>query len=51
MLRARMATPLPGAQWAGITTRLAECLLDTGAVDAVLTMAPDANDEWRPKPV
>ena len=51
MLRARMATPLPGAQWTGITTRLAERLLETGAVDAVLTMAPDANDKWRPKPV
>jgi len=22
-----------------------------GAVEVVLTMAPDANDKWRPKPV
>ena len=51
MLRARMATPAKGAQWTGITTGLAARLLDTGAVDAVLTMAPDANDKWRPKPV
>jgi coenzyme F420 hydrogenase subunit beta len=51
MLRARMATPASGAQWTGITTGLAARLLETGAVDAVLTMAPDANDKWRPKPV
>ncbi len=51
MLRASLAKPLPGAQWTGITTRLAERLLETGAVDAVLAMAPDANDRWRPVPV
>ena len=51
MLRARLAAPSPGAQWTGITTRLAERLLETGAVDAVLTMAPDPADKWRPKPV
>ena len=51
MLRARMAAPALGAQWTGITTALAARLLETGAVDAVLTMAPDADDKWRPKPV
>lgn len=51
MLRARMATPAKGAQWTGITTRLAERLLETSAIDAVLTMAPDPEDKWRPKPV
>ena len=51
MLRARMAAPAKGAQWTGITTGLAARLLETDAVDAVLTMAPDANDKWRPKPV
>ncbi len=51
MLRARMATPAKGAQWTGITTRLAERLLETGAIDAVLTMAPDPEDKWRPRPV
>ncbi|WP_439597044.1 Coenzyme F420 hydrogenase/dehydrogenase, beta subunit C-terminal domain [Falsiroseomonas sp.] len=51
MLRARLAQPLPGAQWTGITTRLAEKLLKAGAVDAVLTMAPDPEDKWRPVPV
>jgi len=51
MLRARLAAPRPGAQWTGITTRLAEKLLQAGAVDAVLTMAPDPDDKWRPVPV
>ena len=51
MRRARLAAPLPGAQWTGITTRIAERLLETGAVDAVLTMAPDPHDKWRPIPV
>ena len=51
MLRAKLARPLAGAQWTGITTRIAERLLETGAVDAVLTMAPDADDPWRPVPV
>jgi coenzyme F420 hydrogenase subunit beta len=51
MLRARLANPAPGAQWTGITTRIAQRLLETGAVDAVLTMAPDPNDVWRPVPV
>ena len=51
MHRARLKAPLPGAQWTGITTRLGERLLETGAVDAVLTMAPDPDDRWRPVPV
>lgn len=51
MVRARLAQPKPGAQWTGITTRIGERLLETGAVDAVLTMAPDPNDSWRPVPV
>ena len=51
MVRAKLAKPLPGAQWTGITSRLGERLLETGAVDAVLTMAPDPQDRWRPVPV
>jgi len=51
MLRARLAAPRPGAQWTGITTTIAERLLATGAVDAVLTMAPDPADRWKPMPV
>src|SRR3954452_6138641 len=51
MLRAAMVNPLPGAQWTGITTRIGQRLLETGTVDAVLTMAADPNDRWRPVPV
>lgn len=51
MLRASLKAPLPGAQWTGITTRIAARLLETGAVDAVLTMAPDPTDHWKPVPV
>ncbi len=51
MKRASLAQPSPGAQWTGITTRIAERLLETGAVEAVLTMAPDPDDKWRPVPV
>jgi coenzyme F420 hydrogenase subunit beta len=51
MVRASLKPSLPGAQWTGITTRIGELLLQTGAVDAVLTMAPDPHDQWRPMPV
>jgi coenzyme F420 hydrogenase subunit beta len=51
MVRAKLKAPAPGAQWTGITTRIGERLLQTGTVDAVLTMAPDPNDKWRPMPV
>jgi coenzyme F420 hydrogenase subunit beta len=51
MLRAKLKQPLEGAQWTGITSRLAQRLLEEGAVDAVLTMAPDPEDRWKPMPV
>ncbi len=51
MVRASLTPPKPDAQWTGITTRIAEKLLEAGAVDAVLTMAPDAQDRWKPVPV
>jgi coenzyme F420 hydrogenase subunit beta len=51
MLRARLDPARPGAQWTGIATRLAERLLETGVVTAVLTMAPDPADRWKPVPV
>ena len=51
MLRARLTPAAPGAQWSGITTRVAERLLETGAVTAILTMAADPADRWRPVPV
>lgn len=51
MVRAALTEPRPGAQWTGITTRIAERLLETGVVDAVLTMAPHPDDAWKPVPV
>ncbi|MBI5128753.1 MAG: Coenzyme F420 hydrogenase/dehydrogenase, beta subunit C-terminal domain [Rhodopseudomonas palustris] len=51
MLQAAMKQPRENAQWTGITTRIGERLLETGAVDAVLTMAQDPADKWKPMPV
>lgn len=51
ILSARLDPPLGGAQWTGITTRLAEVLLEKGLVDAVIAMAADPKDRWRPRPV
>ena len=51
MVRASLAPPREGAQWTGIATRIGERLLESGAVDAVLTMAPDPDDKWKPVPV
>ena len=51
LLSARLKQPLAGAQWTGITTRLAERLLENKQVDAVIAMAPDPQDRWRPMPV
>ncbi|MEJ6389837.1 Coenzyme F420 hydrogenase/dehydrogenase, beta subunit C-terminal domain [Gymnodinialimonas sp. 2307UL20-7] len=51
MQRARMAVPAEGAQWTGITTELAAELLRSGAVTAVLAVAPDPDDRWKPMPV
>ena len=51
MHRARLRNPLPGAQWTGITSRIGERLLESGGVDAVLAMAADPEDRWKPRPV
>ena len=51
MFRARLKTPLKGAQWTGIITRLCEVLLEQGVVDAVITMSSDPDDRWKPIPV
>jgi coenzyme F420 hydrogenase subunit beta len=53
MLRASLvpSRSAEGAQWTGITTRIGERLLETGAVDAVLAVAPDPEDRWKPVPV
>ncbi|WP_300036732.1 Coenzyme F420 hydrogenase/dehydrogenase, beta subunit C-terminal domain [uncultured Roseobacter sp.] len=50
MHRARLTPATEGAQWTGITTALGAQLLTDGAVEAVLTMVPDAHDRWRPVP-
>ncbi len=51
MYTAQLKTPLANAQWTGITTRLAERLLEEQLVDAVITVAPHPDDSWRPQPV
>jgi coenzyme F420 hydrogenase subunit beta len=51
MHRARLDPPAAGAQWTGLTTALAARLLETRAVDAVLTVAPDHDDRWAPRAV
>jgi coenzyme F420 hydrogenase subunit beta len=51
MVRASLKAPREGAQWSGITTRIGERLLESGAVDAVLAMASDPDDRWRPMPM
>ncbi len=51
IVKASLNPPAPGAQWTGITTRIAERLLETAAVDAILTMKPDPEDRWRPVPM
>lgn len=51
MHQAALIHPRKDAQWTGITTRIAERLLETGRVDAVLTMTADPGDRWKPKPV
>ena len=51
MARASMVKPREGAQWTGIATTIAQRLLETNAIDAVLTMAPDPQDKWRPMAV
>jgi coenzyme F420 hydrogenase subunit beta len=51
MHRASLKNPSPGAQWTGITTRIGERLLETQAVDAILTMTQDPNDSWKPLPI
>ena len=51
MVRARRAAPADGAQWTGITTRVAERLLETGCVDGVIATAARDDDRWAPRPV
>jgi coenzyme F420 hydrogenase subunit beta len=51
MLRARLEPRRDGAQWTGIATRIGERLLESGRVEAVLTVVADPADRWRPVPV
>jgi coenzyme F420 hydrogenase subunit beta len=51
MVRARLRRPADGAQWSGITTRVAERLLETGRVDGVIATAAQPDDRWAPRPV
>jgi coenzyme F420 hydrogenase subunit beta len=51
MLRARLEPRSEGAQWTGIATRLGERLLESGRVEAVLTVVADPADRWRPVPM
>jgi len=51
MVRASLKPAKTDAQWTGIATRIGERLLETKAVDAVLAVAPDAADRWKPVPV
>ncbi len=51
MYKAALRAPAPGAQWTGLTTRLAQKLLETGQVDAILGIGPHPEDSWRPQPV
>jgi coenzyme F420 hydrogenase subunit beta len=51
MLRAKLEPRSEGAQWTGIATRLGERLLESGRVEAVLTVVADPADRWRPVPV
>lgn len=50
MYRAALTPAREGAQWTGLTTRLAEKLLESGKINAVLTMVPDPTDRWHPQP-
>jgi coenzyme F420 hydrogenase subunit beta len=51
MIRASLSPAKAGAQWTGIATTLGERLLSAGKVDAVLAVAPDQEDRWKPRPV
>ncbi len=51
MHRASLTQPEPGAQWTGLTTKLAEKLLESGKVEAVLCVGPDPYDRWKPQPI
>jgi len=51
MLTARLQTPIDGAQWTGIVSRLGVRALQTGLVDAVLCVQQSPDDRFTPMPV
>ena len=51
MLSARLRTPLEGAQWTGIVSRIGVRALETGLVDAVLCVQQSPDDRFTPVPV
>ena len=51
MLTARLQTPIDGAQWTGIVSRLGVRALETGLVDAVLCVQQSPDDRFTPMPV
>lgn len=51
MVRASLTSPMPGAQWTGITSEIGRLLLLNNSVDAVVTVRGDSQDRWKPVPV
>ena len=51
MLTARLQTPIDGAQWTGIVSRLGVRALESGLVDAVLCVQQSPDDRFTPMPV
>ena len=51
MLSARLQTPIDGAQWTGIVSRIGVRALETGLVDAVLCVQQSEHDRFTPVPV
>ena len=48
---ARARSPLPGAQWTGVVTRLAVAALEASIVDAVVCVQSSEDDPLSPRPV
>ncbi|MFM8606048.1 MAG: Coenzyme F420 hydrogenase/dehydrogenase, beta subunit C-terminal domain [Cyanobium sp.] len=50
MVSARLRTPIEGAQWTGIVSRLGVRALESGLVDAVLCVGQSPDDRFTPVP-
>jgi coenzyme F420-reducing hydrogenase beta subunit len=51
MLTARLGSPIDGAQWTGIVSRIGVRALETGLVDAVLCVRGSEEDRFTPVPI